>query len=327
VHAAGLLDDRTIPDITEQQFTNPMLPKIFGGFNMHDSTRHMPLDFFVAYSSASAQWGSAGQTNYAAANAFLNALCRARVADGLPGISIQWGTFANVGLATTSTIRGKRLASRGSDDLLPEEGNAIFGWLLDHPKAEVGIARANIAQAFEFFPHLLHWPYLAELVTQSSPKEDPAQNIVAKIRAAHGAQREIILEQYVLEHVGRVLGLDASEMDRHARFSALGMDSLMSLEFRNRLGAALSLELPATLIFTYPTPLDLIVFLMTQIVPPSAIVAESAITVPDLVPNVATPDILPVETPQANPPLPLSLEAEVEAKIEAKLNALAKYLD
>src|SRR6185369_2129145 len=111
-------------------FRTVMAPKLAGAWNLHVLTREMSLDFFVLYSSAVSLLGPPGQGNYAAANAFLDALAHYRRTLGLPGLAIDWGAFAEVGMAAAQANRGARMASRGIRNLTPEEGLQILALLL-----------------------------------------------------------------------------------------------------------------------------------------------------------------------------------------------------
>nr|WP_240807311.1 type I polyketide synthase [Polyangium spumosum] len=255
VHAAGLLDDATLPNLDEGKLLRPMEPKVFGGWNLHDATRGCSLDFFVTYSSASALLGSPGQSNYAAANAFLDALCQSRASEGLPATSIQWGAFSEVGLAAASDVRGARVASRGSDSFNPEEGNLLFGRLLERPRPVVGLVRFDVRQWVEFYPQMAGAPYLAQLMRERADGQGAAEasGLREALERAAPAERASLLESHLIEQLARVLRLEPGRIDKAAPFASLGMDSLMSLELRNRLEASLGLKLSAALLFTYAT--------------------------------------------------------------------------
>jgi acyl transferase domain-containing protein len=124
VHAAGLLDDATLAQMTPEQFWRVQAPKVDGAWHLHTQTRNLPLDFFWLYSSVASVIGSPGQGNYAAANAFLDGLAQQRQAQGLPALSINWGPWAEVGLAADRADRGGRLAARWLGSLTPSHGPA-----------------------------------------------------------------------------------------------------------------------------------------------------------------------------------------------------------
>ena len=271
LHTAGVLDDRTLQEMSEEQLSRPMRPKVLGAWNLHTATRGIPLDFFVMYSSAAGILGSPGQGNYAAANTFLDALAHARAAEGLPAMSIQWGTFSEVGLAAAQENRGKRLESRGIDSFTPDEGTALLARLIHQPWGDLGLLRISVRQWIEFYPRAASAPFLTLL-----REEDERLGRGAGAKGTGGfhgvlqelspAERRVALERHVFECLARVLHVPAERLDAHAPFRGYGMDSLMSLEIRNRLEASLGLRLSASLLFTYSTTASLVEHLLSELV-------------------------------------------------------------
>jgi acyl carrier protein len=267
LHAAGVLDDRTLMEMSEEQFSRPMRPKVLGAWNLHAATRGIPLDFFMMYSSAAGLLGSPGQGNYAAANIFLDALAHARAAEGLPAMSIQWGSFSEVGLAAATENRGQRLANRGIDSFTPEEGTALLSRLIQQPWGDVGLLRISVRQWVEFYPRAASAPFLAKLREEDEAGVG-ATKVVGRFRQAlenlSPVERRAALERHVFESLARVLHLSAGRIDAHAPLRGYGMDSLMSLEIRNRLEASLGLRLSASLLYTYSTTATLVDHLLDQ---------------------------------------------------------------
>jgi acyl transferase domain-containing protein/acyl carrier protein len=269
VHAAGVLDDRTLQSMTAEQFSRPMIPKAIGAWNLHTATRGIPLDFFVMYSSAAALLGSPGQGNYAAANTFLDALAHARAAEGLPAMSIQWGSFSEVGLAAAQENRGQRLESRGIDSFTPEEGTALLSRLIQQPWGDVGLFRISVRQWIEFYPRAASAPFLAHLREEEDARGG-ATKIVSRFQETlanlSSIERRAALERHVFDCLARVLHLPAERIDAQAPLRGYGMDSLMSLEIRNRLEVSLGLRLSASLLYTYSTPVALVEHLLGEMV-------------------------------------------------------------
>lgn len=260
VHAAGILDDRTLLEMDEERFSRVMAPKVRGAFNLHAHTLDQKLDFFVLYSSSASLLGAPGQGNYAAANAFLDALSHARRRTGRPATSIHWGPFADVGLAATQDNRGKRLSHRGIESLSPAQGLLAFAKLLERPRAEIGVLRLSVRQWVEYYPQVGDIPFWSELQRDQKTTDRPPSSRVSfrsLLERRPPPERLPMLEKHILEHVGQVLRLDIARIDRLASFTSLGMDSLLSLELRNRLESSLGVRLSATLLFTYPNPASL----------------------------------------------------------------------
>jgi acyl transferase domain-containing protein/acyl carrier protein len=261
IHAAAVLADRTLAEMGEEQFWQPMPAKVLGAWNLHAATLDLPLDFFVMYSSAASLLGSSGQGNYAAANAFLDALAHRRNALGLPATSIQWGPFSEVGLAAAESNRGQRLSMQGVQSFTPDEGTELLSRLLKRPRAEVGLARLSVLQMIDVYPRLVSAPFFQGL------REEEARAGLAP--AGSGSFRDVLmgmlrgerraaLQRKILDHVGQVLRVSAERLDAHAPFLSYGVDSLMSMEVKNRLEASLGLRLSAALLYTFPTTSTLV---------------------------------------------------------------------
>jgi len=256
VHAAGILDDALIAKQSVDRFRAVMVPKVFGACNLHALTLGQPLDFFVIYSSAAAIFGSPGQANYAAANAFLDAFARWRHASGIPATSVNFGAFGDVGLAAAQDNRAARLAQQGMDSLHVPHADATLDRVLTERPVQLTVASLDVRRWLEFNPQAAGWPFLADLLNAPRRGADRARgdaDLLASLRAALPADRLDRLAAIVAGHVAQVLRLGSASVQASAPLVSLGMDSLMGLELRNRLESALGLSLPATLIWTYPT--------------------------------------------------------------------------
>ncbi|SDM29049.1 type I polyketide synthase [Allokutzneria albata] len=252
VHAAMVLDDRTVLDLDDERFERVLAPKVLGAWNLHELTANHDLDFFVLYSSASTILGSPGQANYAAANAFLGALARHRVALGKPALCVDWGLFAEAGIMADRTAEGSRLADRGVGALTPEQGTEILGALLGSDVTQIAALRLNLRQWLEFFPGAATNPLFAEL----RDREEPVEAVEVDADT---------VEPLVLDQLGRILHLDPARIDRTMPFTSMGVDSLMALELRNRLEAALGVRLSVTVLFAAPTVAALSEYLIDKL--------------------------------------------------------------
>jgi NAD(P)-dependent dehydrogenase (short-subunit alcohol dehydrogenase family)/acyl carrier protein len=251
-HLAGMLDDGMLLNLTRERFEAAMAPKAAGAWNLHELTTGRPLDHFVLFSSASATVGSPGQGNYAAANAFLDALAHLRRAQGLPAVSIAWGPWKQVGLAAQAN-RGDRLAARGISGIRPEQGLRALSKALSQARPHVAVMNFDMAQWLRFYPQAASMSLLAAFAP--APVETrPAADIRSELLAIPaGRQRRARLETLLMREAGQVLRLDPSKLDGRASLGDIGFDSLMALEFRNRLESSMRVQLSATLIWRYPT--------------------------------------------------------------------------
>ncbi|WEB45495.1 SDR family NAD(P)-dependent oxidoreductase [Streptomyces yunnanensis] len=254
VHAAGLLDDATIQKLRPEQLRRVLAPKAAGARNLDTVTAGDPLDFFVLFSSAAALFGNAGQAAYAAGNAFMDALAVSRRRRGLPGLSVQWGPFSDAGLAAQDANRGARLAERGMGGITTHEAWQALERFLAGEEQVVSYVPLNVRQWFEAYPDtaaLRSWSTLREAAKDVPGADGSGRAFLAELRATAPERRAELLETTVRELAGRVLRLETGAIDRDTPFKALGLDSLMGLELRNRLEAAFDLKLSPTLLWTY----------------------------------------------------------------------------
>ena len=259
IHAAGVLEDGLVAQQDRERFRRVMAPKVQGAWNLHTLTlteaEGLPLDFFVLYSSVASLLGSPGQSNYAAANAFLDALAHLRKARGLPALSINWGNFAGVGLAAAEERRGARLAQRGMGPLRAERAHALLGRLLGGDAAQIGVAPLDLRQWIEFYPVVASSPLFSTLPREPARGQGAHGGVPSQrdaVVTAAPEDRSRLMEQIVQEQVTTVLRIEPSRVHRSTNLMSLGVDSLTGLELRNRLEIRLELKLSSTLIWTYP---------------------------------------------------------------------------
>jgi acyl carrier protein len=242
-------------------------PKADGGWHLHVQTGAAPLDFFVLFSSVTSVLGSPGQSNYAAANAFLDALAHRRRAEGLPALSINWGPWSRVGMAAR-LAQGGGEALRGLRPINPDEGVAVLATLLRRETAgQVSVVPFDAADWVAAYPASGRSNQLALLAGAAAAEPDPDDQDLrqALLAAEPGRPRRSVLEQYVREQVAQVLRLTPSRVDSATPLRSFGIDSLMSLELRNRLEQGLKLPLAASLTWNYPTIEALVPYLAQRL--------------------------------------------------------------
>ncbi len=253
VHAAGVLDDGVIGSLNGERVDTVLRPKVDAAWNLHESTRDLELAQFVLFSSAAGVFGTPGQGNYAAANAFLDALATHRRAAGLPATSLAWGLWAQAGGMAGELGEGdvSRLARTGVRPLRTEKGLSLLDAATVGPdpvRVPVGLDVAKLRGAAP--------PLLRDLVRTPARRAAETGNrttLLDRLAALPSEQRTEALMDLVRTQVAAVLGHGTPDaIDREQAFNMLGFDSLSAVEFRNQLGAATGLRFPATLLFDYP---------------------------------------------------------------------------
>ncbi len=281
VHTAGVLDDAVIESLTAERVDRVLAPKLDAAFYLHELTRDLDLDMFVLFSSATATLGSPGQGNYAAANAFLDALASHRRTRGLAGISMAWGLWAQtegMGAALGETDMA-RMARSGTSALSAERGlelfdaaNALAEGLVLPIALDTAVLRAQSEDGE--IP-----PLLRSLVRAPARRaREGTQAFARRLAAVAEGERGSVVLEMVLNEVAAVLGqASPAAIGKQRAFNELGLDSLSALELRNRLSKETGLRLPATLIFDYPTPAALAEHLVSEV---SVTHVETATPVP-----------------------------------------------
>jgi len=259
IHAAGLYDAALVDNLEWNRFTELLRPKTLGAWHLHEQTRQRPLDFFVLFSSMASVLPSPGQGHYAAANAFLDALAHQRRSENLPALSINWGPWAEVGMAErlTGGLR-RRWKSLGLPEIETAGGLAALGELLAANVPQAAVMPIEWNKLFNTYPAGLEPPLLARIAEQERRLQPPSpewQRLAAQLRKLPPAEKDALLTRFLQERVAPILGLDpAQPIPLTVGFFELGMDSLMAVELRNRLQADLghTHALPVTLVFDAP---------------------------------------------------------------------------
>ncbi|WP_327259566.1 type I polyketide synthase [Streptomyces sp. NBC_01240] len=261
VHAAGVLDDGVFTGLTQERLDTVLRAKATAATNLDTLTRGSDLAMFVLYSSASATFGSPGQANYAAANAFLDALAVRRRAEGLPGLSLGWDMWQQ---ASAMTGHLEDQLARG---LATEQALALFDTALRRSAAHlvpVSLDLAAVRAAGEV-PALLRGLVTGRVRRAVAQESVAGLALVQRLRSVPEAQRHQLLLELVRGSAATVLGHGSTDaVGERQAFKDLGFDSLTAVELRNRLTAATGLRLSATLAFDYPTPAVLSDHLLAQ---------------------------------------------------------------
>ncbi|MFD0444348.1 SDR family NAD(P)-dependent oxidoreductase [Streptomyces rhizosphaericus] len=281
VHTAGILDDGVIASLTPDRLTTVLRPKADAAWNLHELTQDADLSAFILFSSAAGVFGGPGQGNYAAANAFLDALAQHRRANGLPASSLAWGLWSVAGGMGGELDEAEiaRIRRGGVGVLTAESGLELFDAaqgsdepLLVPLPLDMAALRAQAGSGMlpALFRGLVRAP-ARRAAESAAAAAAGAEALRERLAGLSEPEREEVLLELVCTQVAAVLGYPGPETVDPARsFSEVGFDSLTAVELRNRLNATTGVRLPATLVFDYPTPNALVEYLRGEILPDDA---------------------------------------------------------
>ncbi|MFE1961329.1 SDR family NAD(P)-dependent oxidoreductase [Streptomyces sp. NPDC059479] len=252
LHLAGVLDDGVLLLQSPDRLGRVMAPKARGAWNLHELTRDLPLDFFVLFSSVSGLLGTAGQTTYAAANAFLDGLASYRRGLGLPALSVQWGSWSETGMSARAGVNAK-LVARGEGVIPLEDGLAALLGLLT-TRTDDG-ALAVLPVDWTRFAGRNTPALRGFLAAMPGAGRGPAESggFRATFDAASPRARGEVLLAQVREQVARVLGGTAERETDDLDVFARGLDSLTAIELRRNLQRALGCRLGQSAVYDHPT--------------------------------------------------------------------------
>ncbi|MCD9593150.1 type I polyketide synthase [Streptomyces sp. 8ZJF_21] len=273
IHAAGALDDGVITAQTPERVDTVLRPKVDAAVNLHELTRDLDLAAFILFSSASGVFGGPGQANYAAANAYLDALAQHRRAAGLPAQSLAWSLWEQASAMTGHLDEAdlRRIARSGMPPLTVEQGLELFDRALAAPdpllvlmRLDLPVLRASADPVPPLLRSLVRTPARRAVAAHGTAED--TTSLAAQLAALPAADRLGAVVDLVRTRVATVLGhASADVIDGNRAFRDLGFDSLASVQLRNRLNAVTGLKLPATLVFDYPTPIALAEHLLAEL--------------------------------------------------------------
>ena len=239
----------------DERLRRVLAAKCAGALNLDRLTQHLELDFFINFSSAVASLGAPGQANYAAANAYLDAFAAWRRARGLSAQTVNWGPWAEIGLAADLAARDReRWTRRGVSPMAPREALEILGALMQAQHGQTMVIDLDCEKYLAATPDPAQRERLSRLVRDAVPSEAEPASFVEDYRAAAPADRDGLLATEIQQQIAKVLGLPADEtVGQRARLFDLGLDSLMALELKNRFENRFAERLPSTLVFDHPT--------------------------------------------------------------------------
>jgi NADPH:quinone reductase-like Zn-dependent oxidoreductase/acyl carrier protein len=265
-HLAGILEDASIQNIHPVSYQNVLTPKI-AAYNLHVLTQHLTLDYFVLFSSSAVLFASIGQAAYVSANAFMDALALNRRSNNLPALSIQYGTVADVGLAATNDNRGDRLREEGVSPLQPQDCTTIFTTASVSNNAVIGAFYFDVQKWKNNYSSAKFNPYFDQLSIEIQPTLDNVQiTFLEELKRLNGEHEiQLAIEDKLKETISIVTKVNILNIDTESTFKSLGIDSLMSVQLKNKLEKVFAIALSVTAFWTYPSIKKYAKFLTTKL--------------------------------------------------------------
>jgi acyl transferase domain-containing protein/SAM-dependent methyltransferase/acyl carrier protein len=326
IHAAGVLDDGVLAGLSAERFAAVLAPKTLGAWNLHLACQGHALAFFILYSSAASVLGPTAQANYAAANAFLDALGQHRRLGGMTATVINWGAWSEVGMVARQAALGQ-LDSRGMGRIAPAQGMEVLGMLFDRPVPQAVVAAIDWSRVMA---QQGHRPLFARFKTQKASTTVQESSVATLRERLHGlppGQQVALTTDLVRIEVARVLGLDSAQaVPDEVGFFDIGMDSLTAVELRNRLLSVVGEPLPSTLLFKYSTVQALVGFLVGEFLAKEASPAAAPLASSHMAPTAQTDapamSAEPSDAAQAVDEIANMSDDELSALINAELGDL-----
>lgn len=255
-HGAGVLADGIAHQLTAEQFAAATAPKIRGAWLLHRHTADAALDFFILHSTLLSITGSAGQCNYTASNAFLDALVQYRRARHLPAMTINWGPWADEGMAVSAGARGEvHWRNLGIRPIQPIAGVRVLNQLFENPVSNVAVIDCDWERYGRALPQ--NRSVIEALIpADKPPAATPRPDLRGELAAADSARRESLVTEAVHARVAAELGL-GGPIDITRRLDDLGVDSLMAVNLANSIESALGVSIAVSQIIGSATVQDL----------------------------------------------------------------------
>lgn len=250
-YAAGILEDGAFENLTRAQFEQVIRTKAIGAWNVHEWTSSMPLDFLVLYASAAGIVGSAGQSNYNAANTFMDALAHYRRANGWPALSVDFGTIAEIGLAARQENRADRLVEQGVTAIRPDELPHYFDALFLSDTTQAMAMDIDFSKWAQYNHAVKHNLFYHKVVQQQVA--EMAVNTENTTTFASVEEYKKHIRDRIKAHISSATKLSVAKIKEDETFKSLGVDSLHALQLKNKLQEDFNTTLSVAAIWQYPT--------------------------------------------------------------------------
>jgi acyl transferase domain-containing protein/surfactin synthase thioesterase subunit/acyl carrier protein len=254
IHAAGVIEARTLTELNQTEFLRILNPKVKGAWNLHLLTQEKALDCFILFSSASTLIGLSGQGSYVAANAFLDTLAYSRRRMGLPGMSINWGVMKDVGMVANKAELEKYARAEGFEPVSMHDAMDVFHAIYDSEHTQIGIVKLHPETMANYYSALSQTPYFKGLLAKENPVVQQESSYLDRLAALTSTEERILLlEELVTQLVSKIVKTPSARIKSSMTFKGLGIDSLMAIQLRNLLEKNINLKLSVAMFWSHPT--------------------------------------------------------------------------
>jgi acyl carrier protein len=266
MHAAGIVDHGYCHNFSLERLDRTLRPKVFGAWLLHRLFKETPLDFLVFFSSISSVISSPGLAAYAAANAFLDALAHYRRAQGLHCVSINWGPWAEVGMAARELADKGVLALSAINNIPIEEGLDLLGDIMSGDETQLAVCPVDWQSFAHYHQSIFRSPFFTYFHKDNGESVGgKAAKLRESLRAADHALRQDIIRTYICEQVSRVLRMPVERIDLNTPLNMMGLDSLITIELKDRIETDLDIAFSMVNLLRGPTVNQLTDQLLEQI--------------------------------------------------------------
>jgi acyl transferase domain-containing protein/surfactin synthase thioesterase subunit/acyl carrier protein len=272
IHAAGVIEAKSIDKISEIEFMETLAPKLKGAWNLHLLTQHLSLDCFVLFSSASSLIGLSGQASYVAANSFLDVLAHRRKQKGLTAQSINWGVIKDVGMVANESELEKYARAEGFEPIVMKEAMDVYDTIAGQDFTQIGIMKIDAVQMGSYYSAMARTNYFKGLLAtdKSTDAEKEVSFLETFGRMTDAAERKEALEQLITRHVSKIIKMPAARINASMTFKGLGVDSLMAIQLRNLLEKSVDLKLSVAMFWSHPSIREYAIYLFDNLRPQTA---------------------------------------------------------
>lgn len=266
VHAAGVVEEAAVLDASESGFEAVMRPKLSGAWNLHRVSQDVEIEFFILFSSIAAVWGSKGLAAYAAGNQFMDTLAHYRRQHGLPALSVNWGPWADGGMASAEAAAN--LKRSGASPLSLEVCIRLLEQFMAAGVTQISAVAVDWDRFKPVYETIARHPLLESVGSREQPQNEGRRDglLLNRLRNLPSQDRDRLLGDFLRREVARVLGFeDGTLPDPRRSLFELGIDSLMAVELKRTLERDLEVQLPSTIVFDYPSIQDLAAHLASRV--------------------------------------------------------------